>query len=48
LSDNKRVASRGGNVAKKARIEVEKQIEESIISDKNSKYLQNKKINSIK
>ncbi|MFP4515040.1 MAG: hypothetical protein ACLFNO_03510, partial [Parcubacteria group bacterium] len=48
LSANKKVAKRGGNVAKKARNEIEKDIGESVISNKNSKYLKNKKTKKIK
>jgi len=48
LSENIRVANKGGNVAKKTKNEIEKETGESIISNKNSKYLQNKKIKSIK
>jgi hypothetical protein len=47
LSENRRVANKGGNVAKKAKNEIEKETGESIISSKNAKYLQNKKIKSI-
>ncbi|MCF7820104.1 MAG: hypothetical protein K9M44_01385 [Candidatus Pacebacteria bacterium] len=42
LPANKKIAKRGGGVAKKARNEIEKDIGESIISNKNSKYLQTK------
>jgi len=42
LVKNKEVAKKGGNVAKKARIEIEKQTGESIISSKNARELQNK------
>ena len=48
LFENKKVANKGGNVAKKAKNEIEKETGESILSNKNSKYLQNKKIKSIK
>jgi hypothetical protein len=48
LSANKKVAKRGGNVAKKARNEIEEDIGESVISNKNSKYLKNKKTKKIK
>ncbi len=48
LSENKDVAKRGGKVAKRARTEIEKDIGKSIISSKNSKYLQNKKMKNIK
>ncbi|MCF7795357.1 hypothetical protein K9M50_03290, partial [Patescibacteria group bacterium] len=43
LPENKKLAKRGGKVAKTARDEIEKDIGESVISNKNSKYLQNKK-----
>jgi hypothetical protein len=43
LSENKRVAKRGGRVAKTARNELEKDIGESVITNKNSKYLQGRK-----
>ncbi len=39
---NKKIAKRGGRVAKKARNEIEKNIGKSVISNKNSKYLQSK------
>ena len=48
LPENKKVAKRGGKVAKTARNEIEKDIGESVISNKNSKYLQNKKQKKIK
>jgi len=44
LNKNKKVAQKGGNVAKKARKEIEKQIGESVISSKNVRQLQNKEI----
>ena len=37
LAQNKKVAQKGGGVAKKARVEVEKQVGESIISSRNAK-----------
>ncbi|MEA1987111.1 MAG: Bro-N domain-containing protein [Candidatus Marinimicrobia bacterium] len=39
LETNKKVARKGGNVAKKARVEIEKQTGESIVSPKNAKKL---------
>jgi len=48
LPENKKVAKRGGKVAKTARNEIEKDIGESVISNKNSKHLQNKKQKKIK
>jgi hypothetical protein len=47
LNQNKIVAQKGGKVAKQARKELEKQTEKSIISNKNAKYLQNKKNKNI-
>jgi len=44
LEENKTVARKGGFVAKKARLEVEKQTGESIVSFKNAKSLQGKKV----
>lgn len=41
-AQNKQVAKEGGNVAKQARITLEKQTGESVISPKNAKNLQNK------
>ena len=43
LSENKKVAKKGGNVAKQARITLEKQTGKSVISSQNAKNLQNKK-----
>ncbi len=43
LLENKKTAKKGGDVAKKARNEIEKNIGESVISNNNSKYLQSKK-----
>ena len=43
LDENKKVAKEGGNVAKQARITLEKQTGESVISPRNVKALQNKK-----
>lgn len=49
LENNKVVARAGGNAAKKARLEIEKQTGESVITAKNAKVLQNKRrLNSIK
>jgi len=42
LNENKKVAQKGGHVAKKARKEIEKQTGTNIISPKNAKQLQNK------
>jgi len=41
LSENKKVAKKGGNVAKQARITLEKQTGKSVISSKNANNLQN-------
>jgi hypothetical protein len=43
LDENKKVAKEGGNVAKQARITLEKQTGKSVISSKNAIELQNKK-----
>ena len=43
LNENKKVAKEGGNVAKQARITLEKQTGKSIISPKNAKKLQKSK-----
>jgi hypothetical protein len=43
LEKNKEVARKGGFAAKKARLEIEKQIGESIITFKNAKQLRLKK-----
>ena len=43
LNENKKVAKKGGNVAKQARITLEKQTGKSIISPKNAKKLQKSK-----
>lgn len=43
MSENKRIAKEGGNVAKQARVTLEKQTGESVISDKNAKVLKNRK-----
>ena len=42
LSENKKVAKEGGNVAKQARLTLEKQTGKSVISSENAKNLQNK------
>ncbi len=39
LTENKDVAKKGGNAAKKARLEIEKQTGKSIISSKNAKNI---------
>ena len=39
LDANKKVARKGGNAAKKARVEIEKQTGESIVNSKNAKKL---------
>ena len=43
IEENKDVAQKGGNAAKKARLEIEKQTGKSIVSSKNAKELQLKK-----
>ena len=43
LKENKSIARKGGFVAKKARVEIEKQTKESIVSPKNAKHLKIKK-----
>ncbi|MCF6365041.1 MAG: Bro-N domain-containing protein [Bacteroidales bacterium] len=43
IEENKDVAQKGGNAAKKARLEIEKQTGRSIVSSKNAKELQLKK-----
>ena len=40
LEENKKVARKGGYAAKKARIEIEKQTGERVVSSKNAKQLQ--------
>ena len=47
FSENKNTAKQGGGVAKKARKDIEQKIGKSVVSNKNSKYLQNKKTKSI-
>jgi hypothetical protein len=42
LENNKQIARAGGLAAKKARIEIEKQIGESVITPRNAKILTNK------
>lgn len=44
LEENKGVARKGGFAAKKARLEIERQTGESVVSPKNAKRLQGKKI----
>jgi len=48
LSENKKVAQEGGNVAKQARITLEKQTGKSVISSQNAKHLQNKEKKKLK
>lgn len=48
LENNKEVARKGGFAAKKARLEIEKQTGENIITAKNAKQLQLKKLKVIK
>jgi len=43
LTENKKVAQKGGNAAKQAKLEIEKQTGENIIISKNAKSLQSKK-----
>ena len=45
LEKNKEVARKGGFAAKKARMEIEKQTGDSIVTSKNAKLIQSKKIN---
>jgi len=47
LEENKSIARKGGFAAKKARLEIEKQTGESIISSKNAKHLKMKKVKLI-
>jgi hypothetical protein len=42
LAENKSIAKKGGNAAKKARLEIEKQIGKSIITSKNAHNLLDK------
>jgi hypothetical protein len=44
LKENKKVSQRGGNVAKQARITLEKQTGDSVITNKNSKSLKKPKV----
>lgn len=44
LKENKKVARKGGGVAKKARVEIEKQTGKSVITSKNARVLQAKKV----
>lgn len=46
--ENKNIAKQGGGVAHKARKDIEQKIGKSIVSNKNSKHLQSKKIKKIK
>ena len=39
LDENKKVAQKGGNAAKKARVEIEKQTGKPIVTSKNAKKL---------
>lgn len=48
LNENKKVARKGGGVAKKARLEIEKETKESIVSAKNARQLRLKKNNLLK
>ena len=48
FSGNIEVAKKGGNVAKKAKNEIEKNTGENVVSKKNSKYLQRNEIRRIK
>lgn len=48
LLENKQVAKEGGNVAKQARITLEKQTGKSVISSENTKKLQNKEKKKLK
>ena len=47
LEKNKKVARKGGRVAKKARVEIEKQTGESVVISKSAKNLQLKKRNEL-
>ena len=47
LEENKGVARKGGFAAKKARLEVEKQTGEKVVSPKNAKYLQAKEVKKL-
>ncbi len=47
LDENKKTAQKGGNVAKKARKEIEKQTGESVVSTKNATYLKNKEVKKL-
>jgi hypothetical protein len=48
FSENKNVAKQGGGVAHKARKDIEQKIGKSVVSNKDSKYLQSKKTKNIK
>ncbi len=43
LSESKLVAKKGGKVAKKARNEIEKDLGDSVVTNRNSKHIQNKR-----
>ena len=45
LEENKKVANKGGNVAKKARLEIKKQTGEDVVNFKNANSLKLKKLN---
>ncbi len=47
LEENIDIARKGGNAAKKARLEIEKQTEKSIVTDKNAKNILNKPKNEL-
>lgn len=47
MEGNKKVAQRGGFAAKKARLEIEKQTGESVITNKNAKLLKRKQNTSL-
>jgi len=47
LEKNKEVARRGGSAAKRAKLEIEKQTGQSVITSKNAKPLKSKKINTL-
>ena len=48
LLENKKVAKEGGNVAKQARITLEKQTRKSVVSSQNAKHLQDKEKKKLK
>ena len=47
IQENKKVAQKGGNAAKQAKLEIEKQTNESVISSKNAKHLEENKISKL-